>query len=110
MEQAELHQGLELRLEVLKDRMRTLAEKMNRAEGVQKIDAWETSTGWSGDKNDELNREGPGFRHDLKNELEKLSSDLSGTLDDFIMWTDSGYRPGQASGADLRSERYWGAE
>ncbi|MGO9547529.1 MAG: hypothetical protein ACLPPF_22395 [Rhodomicrobium sp.] len=92
MEQAGLHQGLELRLEVLKDRMRTLAEKMSRAEGVQKIDNL-------GDldrlerRYDELNREGPGFRHELKNELEKLSADLSGTLDDFIMWTDSGYRP-----------------
>ncbi len=99
MEQAGLHQGLELRLEVLKDRMRTLAEKMSRAEGVQKIDnlgdldRLERRYDELKSRLDALNREGPGFRHELKNELEKLSADLSGTLDDFIMWTDSGYRP-----------------
>ena len=94
-----MHQGLELRLEVLANRIGTLKEKMARAEGLQKIEAL-------GDVDrlerrykdlkgqlDELNREGPGFRHETKNELEKLSYDLSGAVEDFIMWTDSGYHP-----------------
>ncbi len=42
---------------------------------------------------DELNREGPGFRHGMKNQLEKLAFDLSGALEDFITWADSGYQP-----------------
>ena len=50
---------------------------------------------------DELNREGPGFRHGMKNQLEKLSFDLSGALEDFITWADSRLSPGQAPGAEV---------
>ena len=32
------HRGLELRLEVLRHRIRTLTEKMSRTEGIQKIE------------------------------------------------------------------------
>ncbi len=39
MGQAHPHRGLELRLEVLRNRIRTLKGKMDRAEGVQKIEA-----------------------------------------------------------------------
>ena len=38
MEQTGLHQGLEPRLRVLADRIGTLKEKMDRAEGLQKIE------------------------------------------------------------------------
>ena len=99
MEQAGPHRGLELRLNVLEDRIRMLKDKMNRAEGVQKIEAagainrLEERYKELKDHLDELNREGPGFRHGMKNELEKLSFDLSGALEDFITWADSGYHP-----------------
>ena len=42
-----------------------------------------------------LNGEGPGFRPDMKAELEKVADDLSGTVDDFVSWVDSGYRRDQ---------------
>ena len=99
MEQTGPHQGLELRLKVLGDRIRTLKDKMSRAEGLQKIEAagainrLEERYKELKDRLDELNREGPGFRHGMKNELEKLSFDLSGALEDFITWADSGYHP-----------------
>ena len=99
MEQTGPHRGLELRLNVLEDRIRMLKDKMNRAEGVQKIEATgainrlEERYKELKDHLDELNREGPGFRHGMKNELEKLSFDLSGALEDFITWADSGYHP-----------------
>jgi archaellum component FlaC len=99
MAQGGLHQGLELRVEVLADRIARLKDKMNRAEGIQKIENLGDLERLEGrykdlkDRLDALNREGPGFRHQVKNELEKLSADLSGTLDDFIMWMDSGYHP-----------------
>ncbi len=93
------HRGLELRLEVLRHRIRTLTEKMSRAEGIQKIEnlagiGWlERRYGELERRLDELNREGPGFRHEIKNEFVKLSSDLSSSLGDFIMRTDSRYQP-----------------
>ncbi len=99
MERADLHQGLELRLEVLANRIGTLKEKMARAQGPQKIenlgdiDRLERRYKELQGQLDELNREGPSFRHEVKNELEKLSADLSGAVDDFLMWTDSGYQP-----------------
>ena len=39
MGQAGLHQGLELRLKVLGDRICSLKDRMSRAEGLQKIEA-----------------------------------------------------------------------
>ena len=99
MGQAGLHQGLELRLKVLGDRIRSLKDKMSHAEGLRKIEALAVIERLEGrykelnDRLDELNREGRGFRHGMKNELEKLSFDLSGALEDFITWADSGYHP-----------------
>jgi chaperonin cofactor prefoldin len=99
MEQAGLHQGLALRLEVLANRIRTLKDKMSRAEGLQKIEGLagieRLERRYDELKNhlDELNREGPGFRHGMKRKLERLSADLFGALDDFIMRTDSRYSP-----------------
>ena len=101
MEQAGLHQGLELRLEVLRHRMRTLAEKMSRAEGVQKIenlgdlDRLERRYDELRRRLNELNREGPGFRHGVTYELEKFFSDVVGSFGDFIMWTDFRYLTGK---------------
>jgi predicted nuclease with TOPRIM domain len=99
MGQAGLHQGLELRLKGLGGRIRTLKDRMSRAEGLQKIEALGLISRLEGrynelkDRLDELNREGPGFRHGMKNELEKLTFDLSGALENFITWADSGYHP-----------------
>jgi hypothetical protein len=70
MEQAGLHRGLALRLEVLANRIRTLKDKMSGAEGLRKIE------GLAG-----IER------------LERLSADPFGALDDFIMRTDSRYSP-----------------
>lgn len=39
-----------------------------------------------------LNREGPGFRPEVKAEIEKVADDLSGTVEDFFMWIDTDYR------------------
>ncbi len=39
-----------------------------------------------------LNREGPGFRQDMKAEVEKVIDDLSGTVEDFMKWVDSDHR------------------
>jgi len=107
MGQGDLHRGLELRLQVLGDHISTLKDKMSRAEGLQKIEALgdigrlEERYKELKDRLDELNREGPSFRHGMRNELEKLSFDLSGALEDFITWADCGYhpdkRPAQAS-------------
>jgi hypothetical protein len=36
--------------------------------------------------------DGSGFRSDVKAEVEKITDDLSGTVEDFLMWIDAGYR------------------
>jgi hypothetical protein len=41
-----------------------------------------------------LDSEDPGVRREIKNELAKLSYDLSGAFEDFIMSVDSRYGPG----------------
>jgi hypothetical protein len=42
----------------------------------------------------ELDREDPGVQHKIKYELAKLSYDLSGAFEDFLMSVDSRYTPG----------------
>ena len=99
MEQASLDQGLEMRLEHLASRIESLKAQIAKAEGFEKIDEigrldqLEHRYKDLEDRMRQLNREGPGFRHEMKNELEKLSYDLSGAIDEFIMWVDSGCHP-----------------
>ena len=99
MEQASLDQGLEMRLEHLASRIESLKAQIATAEGFEKIDEIGRLDQLEHRYKDlenrmrELNREGPGFRHEMKNELEKLSYDLSGAIDEFIMWVDFGYHP-----------------
>jgi chromosome segregation ATPase len=99
MEQASLDQGLSMRLEHLASRIESLKAQIATAEGFEKIDEIGRLDQLEHRYKDlenrmrELNREGPGFGHEMKNELEKLSYDLSGAIDEFIMWVDSGYDP-----------------
>lgn len=98
MEEQGLHRGLELRLEALAERIATLRWKMLQAKGAEKIadaseiDELERRYEILAGRLRALNREGPGFRQDAKAELEKVADDLSGTVEDFVMWVDSGYR------------------
>ena len=99
MEKTGLHPGLEMRLNTLAARIATLKEKMSQAKGLERIDALgeivelERRYKRLEDRLGALNREGPGSRQDMKAELEKVSDDLMGALEDLMMWTDSGYRP-----------------
>src|SRR5271165_5293082 len=96
MEQASLDQGLSMRLEHLASRIESLKAQIAKAEGFEKIDEIGRLDQLEHRYKDlenrmrELNREGPGFRHEMKNELEKLSYDLSGAIDEFIMWVVCG--------------------
>ena len=80
MEQASLDQGLEMRLEHLASRIESLKAQIAKAEGSEKIDEigrldqLEHRYKDLEDRMRQLNREGPGFRHEMKNELEKLIS------------------------------------
>ncbi len=97
MKRQSLHRGMELRLEVLRYRIQMLADKTSRAEGIQRIEylgdiaRLERRYGRLKSGLDELNRVPPGFWHGMKNEFEKLSSDLLSTFGDFIMRIDAGY-------------------
>jgi archaellum component FlaC len=42
-----------------------------------------------------LNGEGPGFRQDVKAEIEQVADDLTGMVKEFVTLVDSGYRPDQ---------------
>ncbi len=95
------HRGLELRLDTLAARLHMLREKVDRAEGLAKIEGRREIAQLERRQKDleqrlsALKREAPGFRHEMKNELEKLAFDLSGAVEDFILWTDSGFQPGK---------------
>jgi hypothetical protein len=95
----DLHRGLELRLGTLAARIRTLKANAARREGptgmeeLRKIDLLESRKRDLERLLQELDREDPGFRHAIKYEVAKLSYDLSGAFEDFVMSTDSRYRP-----------------
>jgi predicted nucleic acid-binding Zn-ribbon protein len=98
MENTGLHRGLELRLEALAKRIATLRRKMKQAKSAEKIEEvgeieelerrYNVLTG----RLAALNREGPGFRQDVKAELEKVADDLSDVVEDFVMWVDSEFQ------------------
>lgn len=98
MEQHGLHRGLEQRLRALEARIAALRQAMSRAKGEEKIEEFgeiaelEQRHRRLADRLRALDGEGPGFRQDAKAELEKLADDLSGVVEDFTLWVDSGYR------------------
>lgn len=98
MEERDSHRALELRLEALAERIATLRQSMARAKGAEKIEESgeiaerERRYRNLAERLQTLNREGPGFRQDVKAELEKVADDLSGTVEDFMMWIDSDFR------------------
>ena len=75
MEQASLDQGLSMRLEHLASRIESLKAQIATAEGFEKIDEIGRLDQLEHRYKDlenrmrELNREGPGFRHEMKNDL-----------------------------------------
>jgi predicted nucleic acid-binding Zn-ribbon protein len=95
METSGLHQGLELRLEALAERIAALRRKLGAAQGKEKVEDFgeiaelERRYATLAERLQALNREGPGFRQDAKAELEKVADDLSGTIEDLMSWIDS---------------------
>jgi hypothetical protein len=103
MQRPASHPGLELRLEALGARIRTLRENADKAEGIAKIEAHREIAQLEHRHQDlenrlsELKREDPGFRHEMKKKLEKLAFDLSGSVEEFILRTDSRFHPEKPS-------------
>ena len=100
MKRESLHRGLELRLEVLRQRIGTLTDEMGRAEGIQKIeilgDIVRLERRYNELKSslDDSIARAP-LWHGVIYELEKLFSDVVGSFGDFIMWTDFRYLTGK---------------
>lgn len=92
-----LHPGLEARLTALGERIASARIKMAQASGAAKIEAFgevqdlENRHKLLSDRLDALNREGPGFRQNVKAEWEKLADDLTGSIENFTIWVDSGF-------------------
>ncbi len=93
------HPELEMRLTALAARIAELRLKMARAKGLEKIEAFgeidelERRRKTLEEQVQRLTRAGPGFRQDVKIEIEKMAGDLKDTVEDFVMWLDSGSRP-----------------
>jgi archaellum component FlaC len=93
-----LHRGLQLRLEALAQRIATLRQKMSVAKGTTKIEEFgdveelERRHAMLAQRLEALNREGPGFRQDIKAEIEKMTDDLTGSVGEFVSWVDAGAR------------------
>jgi predicted phage tail protein len=90
-----LHRDLELRLETVTEHIAALRQKMNRATAREKVEEFgeiaelERRYRVLADRLQALNRQGPGFRQDMKAELEKVADDLSGSVEDLMEWLDS---------------------
>lgn len=95
MDQMPLHPGLELRLEALAERIAKLRQKASTAAGVEKIEEFgeieelERRHKELAERLQALNREGPGFRQNMKAELEKVVDDLTGMVEDFMLRADA---------------------
>jgi predicted nucleic acid-binding Zn-ribbon protein len=91
-----LHPGLERRLKALETRIGKLKSEMARAKGVDKLDelgdveVLEQRYKELEARLAALNREGPGFRQDLKAEAEKMADDLAANFEDFALRQVSG--------------------
>ncbi len=98
MEQKRLDHGLKVGLDHLRFRIEALKAKIKIAQGIEKmdeigrLDQLEHRYKELEDRMRQLSHESPGFRRNMKNEFEKLSFDLSGAFDEFIMWVDSGFQ------------------
>jgi hypothetical protein len=105
MAETGLHSALELRLAALARLIAKLRQTMRQAKGIEKIEEFDEIEGLERrykvleDQLRKLNGEGPGFRQDMKAEIEKVADDLTGMVEEFVTWVDSGYQP------DLRPKR-----
>lgn len=101
MEQTGLHPGLEVRLTALAARISILRQKASQMdtpdqfEKYTDIDELENRYKRLEAELGQLNREGTGFRQDVKAGIEAVADDLKGWMEDHIMWIDSGYHPNQ---------------
>jgi hypothetical protein len=92
-----LHRGLELRLVALAERIVALRQGMRQATGAAliedfgEIEELQRRYDVLAGRLRALDREGPGFRQDVKAELEKVVDELTGTVEDFGLWVDSGF-------------------
>ena len=92
-----LHRGLEARLTALGERIAALRLKMDQASGEAKIASFgeiselETRHKLLVERLDALDREGPGFRQNVKAEWEKLADDLTGSIENFTLKVDSDF-------------------
>jgi len=99
MEDAGLHSGLEIRLTALATRIADLRRRMGEGSEQGRIDAFgeiqELEQRHRKLEADfaQLDREGPGFRQDVKAGIEAVATDMSGWVEDHVMWIDSGYQP-----------------
>ena len=95
MTQRSLHRGLELRLEALADRIEAIRQRMKTAKGADKIEAFgeieelKRRRAALTEQLQALDREGPGFRQNIKAELETMVDDLSRSIEDFVMDLDA---------------------
>ena len=101
MTETGLHSALELRLAALARLIAKLRQTMRQAKGIEKIEEFDEIEGLERrynvleDQLRKLNGEGLGFRQDVKAEIEKVADDLTGMVEEFVTWVDSGYRPDQ---------------
>ncbi|HXS38920.1 MAG TPA: hypothetical protein VN766_01980 [Stellaceae bacterium] len=96
MDEQGLHRGLEQQLEALAARIAALQQKLGAASGSERVEErgeiaelqrrYEEIVG----RLRALQSEGPSFRQETKAELEKIAADLSGNVEDFVSWVDSG--------------------
>jgi hypothetical protein len=106
MEQGGRDRGVELRLEALAARIRIMRARVERRDGMDKLEGYamlaqlERRYGKLEARARELQRGNKGLLHLLKCQIEKLSYDVSSAVEDLMMFVDSGYSLGRKSGQE----------
>lgn len=96
-----LHPELEARLAALAIDIATLRRKashakgLERIEGLAEVDQLEHRYTRLEEQLRNLNSQGRGFQPRMKAQFKELANDLSGTIENLMMRTDSGFRSNQ---------------
>ena len=99
MDQADFRSGLTLRLTVLAARIAELRQKMSGADRPERIaefgaiDSLQQRYDALDTRLLEFDQEDADAASGVKAEIATMAEDLAGTLDDFVMRIDAGFRP-----------------
>jgi len=98
MKETSLHPSLQMRLAALATRISELRQRASQVKGGERIEEFseveelERRYKTLDQQLRKLDQEGSGFRQDMKAEIEMVTDDLAGMVEDFFIWIDADFK------------------